>query len=100
DQLFDRHLLGEAVEDRARSRPGRRQGEGVGPEVTGDGALAAARRADEQADVPGPLVQGQVDVPRHGGGGRGLEVEDPSYLGNSWAFLDRAFDDDVGLHRW
>ena len=53
--VLDWQIVREGVEEALVRRPGQfgRVPHGVRPQGAGDGGLAAARRADDEADVPG-----------------------------------------------
>jgi hypothetical protein len=56
---------------------------GGGPELAGQGGLAAAGGADDQADLPGAFVEREVEVEREGAGAGLGEVKDAADVGDA-----------------
>src|SRR5262245_25337421 len=66
--------------------------------MAGDGGFAAAGGADDEADVPGPGVEREVDGPFDAAGFLGWEIEEAADLLDARRFGDEGFEEDV--HGW
>src|SRR5262249_10162475 len=88
--VLDRHGGREGVHETLVSRPIVTRNELIREQFTDDGRFAAARRSENQADVPGLILNGQFDLPSLLAALCGGEVEEPGQLNGSAGLDDLA----------